>query len=263
MNDYLLIDGTQIPVTSELAQVVGLNEAIVLQEVFYWCKVNRREKRPPHDGYYWVFNSYQKWQKNHFPWWSVSTIRRTFEKLEANNLLVVGNYNKSKMDQTKWYRVNFPVLAETIKSSPFAQNEQMDLLGLNKPIPEVKPERNENGISPTQVSENSLSDLVKNGLSSIDIDAFINWYYMLYQSERGKPHPKIKPQQKARVVMELTNFLSDPDYSGIDMEGLQDMARDFFDSMDATETDWNINHFATNGILKCRYYDVYVHGYYG
>ena len=52
MNDYLLIDGTQIPVTSELAQVVGLNEAIVLQEVFYWCKVNRREQRPPHDGYY-------------------------------------------------------------------------------------------------------------------------------------------------------------------------------------------------------------------
>lgn len=255
MSEYLLIDGTQIPVTSELAQVVGLNEAIVLQEVYYWCKVNKREKRPTHDGYYWVYNSYRGWKENHFPWWSVSTIRRTFEKLEAYNLLVVGNYNRSKMDQTKWYRVNFPVLAETIKSSPFAQNEQMDMSGLSKPIPEVKPERNENGSFAPQAAKRTCCLSVENDEGEVDIPAFIEWYYALYMAILGVQHPRIKPQQEKRVAEELTTFLND--HVDVDAEGLQDMARDFFYTADSN--DWRINHFATPGILEIRYYNVFMH----
>lgn len=257
MSEYLLIDGTQIPVTSELAQVVGLNEAIVLQEVYYWCKVNRREKRPPHDGYYWVYNSYQTWQKNHFPWWSLSTVRRTIEKLEDKNLLVVGNYNKSQMDQTKWYRVNFPVLAATIKSSPFAQNEQMDLSGLSKPIPDIIPERNENGSFTPQAEKSTRAVSAESYSYKIDIPAFIAWYYALYMEMRGEAHPRIKPSQEKRVIEELTNFLNDPEYVGIDAEGLQDMARDFFYTV--ASNDWRINHFATRGVLINRYYNIYKH----
>ena len=257
MNDYLLIDGTQIPVTSELAQVVGLNEAIVLQEVFYWCKVNRREKRPPHDGYYWVYNSYREWKENHFPWWSISTIRRTFERLEARNLLVAGNYNKSKMDQTKWYRVNFSVLASTIKSSPFAQNEPMDLSGLSKPIPDIIPDRNENGAFTPQAAKSTRAVSAESDSNEIDIPAFIDWYYALYMEIRGEEHPNIKPQQRTRVIDELSKFLTTDNGVGVDTDGLHAMAEDFFYTADSN--DWRINHFATPGVLEMRYYNVYMH----
>lgn len=255
MNDYLLMDGTQIPVSAELAQVVGLNEAIVLQEVYYWCKVNKRENRPAHDGYYWVYNSYREWREKHFPWWSINTIRRTFEKLESQGLLVVGNYKKSKMDQTKWYRINFPELRTQIISSPFAQNGLMDLTGLSKPIPDIIPEENKKGSFAPQAAKRTCFDSAEADPFDIDIPAFIEWYYALYMEMRSEVHPRIKPQQEKRVTEELTTFLDD--HVEVDIEGLQDMARDFFGTVDSN--DWRINHFATPGILEMRYYNVYMH----
>ena len=110
-------------------------------------------------------------------------------------------------------------------------------------------------ISPSDPTEKSpfLDD------SEIDLDQFILWYYVLYEEIRGTPHPKLKPQQKQRVIKELANFLSDPDYAPIPLDGLQAMARDFFDRVDSN--DWRINHFATRGILENRFYDIYHHGY--
>lgn len=248
MNDYLLMDGTQIPVSAELAQVVGLNEAIVLQEVYYWCKVNKRERRPTHDGYYWVYNSYREWQERHFPWWHVDTVRGIFTKLEKQGLLISGNYNKIPTDRTKWYRINFPALAMTIESSPLVKNSLIDMGGITKPIPDIIPEENKNGAFAPQAAKSTRS-------FDIDLPAFIEWYYGLYKTQRGKKHPSIKPQQKDRVIEELTNFLNEQ--PGVDTEGLQDMARDFFENVDSN--DWNINHFATPGILENRFYNVYRH----
>lgn len=259
MSEYLLIDGTQIPVTSELAQVVGLNEAIVLQEVYYWCKVNRREKRPPHDGYYWVYNSYRGWKENHFPWWSISTVRRTFEKLKKRNLLVAGNYNKSKMDQTKWYRINFPVLAATIKASPFAQNEQMDLSGLSKPIPEVITEINNGKKEKWNFPPCPADSPAENPLSvsvpiveqpNEEISEFIDWYFRQYLETYGEEHPNIKSQQRIRVTETLATFIGE---NCLDVECLQEMAFAFFDNV--KYSDHNINHFATYGILENRFYE--------
>ena len=256
MNEYLLMDGTQIPVSSELAQVVGLNEAIVLQEVYYWCKVNKRAQRQPHDGYYWVWNSYREWQERHFPWWSVNTIRRTFEKLEEKNLIVVGKFSKSQLNQTKWYRINFPELALTINASSLAQNGQIDLLGLSKPITDIiHSDKNENGSLSPQATKRTREYSVENGNGEIDLESFIGWYYAAYRETLGKYHPQIRAEQKRRVIEELTNFLADPDFFGIDAEGLQAMALDFFYAVDSN--DWRINHFATRGILTNRYHEIY------
>lgn len=257
MNDYLLIDGTQIPVLSELAQVIGLNGAIVLQEVYYWCKVNKREKRPTHDGYYWVYNSYREWRENHFPWWNVDTVRGTFTKLEKSGLLISGNFNKSKMDRTKWYRINFDVLAKKISSSPLVKNSLMDMGGITQPIPDIIPERNENGAFSPQAAKSTCSFSGQDYSCDIDLLAFIEWYYTLYSKLVGVAHPKIRPQQKQHVIEELSSFLADPEFAGVDFEGLQDMAKDFFSTVDSN--DWRIHHFATQGILRNRYYNVYCH----
>ena len=257
MSEYYLIDGTQIPVLSELAQVVGLNEAIVLQEVYYWCKVNKRERRPTHDGYYWVYNSYREWHANHFPWWHYDTVRGIFSKLEKDGLLVSGNFNKSKMDRTKWYRINFPVLESTIKSSALGKNSLMDMGGITKPIPDIIPERNENGAFAPQAAKSTRSVSAESDSYEIDIPAFIDWYYTLYMEMRGEAHPRIKAPEEKRVIEELTNFLSDPEFVGISAEGLQAMARDFFYTVDSN--DWRINHFATRGVLINRYYNIYMH----
>lgn len=101
----LLIDDYPILVLPTLASEIGLNEAIVLQQMHYWLKKSNHN----YDGRRWIYNSFPEWQK-HFPFWSVMTIKRAVYSLEKQNLLYVGNYNKAKFDKTKWYSINYEKL---------------------------------------------------------------------------------------------------------------------------------------------------------
>ena len=112
----LLIDDYPILVLPTLASEIGLNEAIVLQQMHYWLKKSNHN----YDGRRWIYNSFPEWQK-HFPFWSVMTIKRAVYSLEKQNLLYVGNYNKAKFDKTKWYSINYEKL-EGVKR-PSYQND--------------------------------------------------------------------------------------------------------------------------------------------
>ncbi|APE88921.1 TPA: DnaD domain protein [Staphylococcus aureus] len=108
----LLIDDYPIQVLPKLAELIGLNEAIVLQQIHYWLN-NSKHK---YDGKTWIFNSYPEWQKQ-FPFWSLITIKRTIYSLEKQNLLLIGNYNKAKFDKTKWYTINYQTIEGMIRPS--------------------------------------------------------------------------------------------------------------------------------------------------
>ncbi|HGO3331226.1 TPA: DnaD domain protein [Staphylococcus aureus] len=108
----LLIDDYPIQVLPKLAELIGLNEAIVLQQIHYWLN-NSKHK---YDGKTWIFNSYPEWQKQ-FPFWSLITIKRTIYSLEKQNLLLIGNYSKAKFDKTKWYTINYQTIEGMIRPS--------------------------------------------------------------------------------------------------------------------------------------------------
>ena len=158
MND-LLLDDYPLIILPSLAEQVGLNESIVLQQLHYWLKKSVNDR----DGHRWVYNTYEDWAAQ-FPFWSVSTIRRTITKLEKDDLIIVGNYNKLKIDNTKWYRINYPKLQHM--SRPPVQNEQTDcskwtddLVKMNRPLPETTtettPETTKKKNSPKQVYDES------------------------------------------------------------------------------------------------------------
>ena len=67
------------------------------------------------DGHYWVYNTYEQWQEQ-FPFFSIRTLRRTFTSLEKMGLLLTGNYNKVKFDQTKWYTIDYGTYENIISS---------------------------------------------------------------------------------------------------------------------------------------------------
>ena len=90
----------------DLASLIGLHEAIIFQQIIYWCKRNAEANRNFHDGHYWCYNSYKDWQSGNFKYLSESTIKRVITNLEKLGLLISGNYNSLKIDKTKWYRPN-------------------------------------------------------------------------------------------------------------------------------------------------------------
>ncbi|PEW95878.1 hypothetical protein CN446_14985 [Bacillus cereus] len=101
----LLMDSNTILLKPKLAVKIGINEAIVVQQVHYWLERSNHD----YDGKKWVFNSLDKWCEQ-FPFWSKRTLERIFGKLEKENILIVGNYNKLSFDRTKWYSINYEYL---------------------------------------------------------------------------------------------------------------------------------------------------------
>ena len=119
IRNRLLFNENPLVILPELATKVGLNESIVLQQINYWLNENEKARRNFKDGHYWCYNSYKEWQTN-FPFWSESTIKRTISKLENCGLIITGNYNKLKIDRTKWYRLNDELLSK-VEESPLGQ----------------------------------------------------------------------------------------------------------------------------------------------
>ena len=117
MSSKLLIDDYPIQVLPKLAIEIGLNEAIILQQIHYWLNQSNHN----HDGKKWIYNTYDDWNKQ-FPFWSVMTIRRTITSLEKQNLILIANYNKAGFDKTRWYSINYPVVESVNRRC--VQNEQ-------------------------------------------------------------------------------------------------------------------------------------------
>lgn len=110
----LLLDDRPILVMPKLAEEVGLNEAIVLQQIHYWLQRSTNIV----DDHKWVYNSFPEWNKQ-FPWWGIATVKRTFSKLENEGYLITANYNKAGFDKTKWYRINYDRLHMIRRSDQF------------------------------------------------------------------------------------------------------------------------------------------------
>lgn len=96
----------------EIACKIGLQEAIVLQQIEYWIKTNEKAEKNFHDDHYWTFNSLEDWARQ-FPFWSKKTTQRTLEKLREQKILITSNeYNRRQNDQTLWYRIDYEKLKE-------------------------------------------------------------------------------------------------------------------------------------------------------
>ena len=98
----LLIDEPPLQVLPSLARELGLNEAIILQQMHYWLIKSSHE----FEGVKWFYKTLEDWQTE-FPFWSTMTIRRTLTNLEKQKVIRIGNFNKKKFDKTKWYTIEY------------------------------------------------------------------------------------------------------------------------------------------------------------
>lgn len=108
----LLLNEAPIMIIPSLAVKMGLNEAIVLQQIHYWIQTSSHVI----EGQKWIYNSYKEWQKQ-MPFWSESTIKRTIRLLEEQGFLISSNWNKLKLDKTKWYTIDYQRL-ESLEEGP-------------------------------------------------------------------------------------------------------------------------------------------------
>lgn len=143
----LLINEHPLQVLPGLATAIGLNEAILLQQIHYWLQSSKHHL----DGRKWIYNSVPKWQEQ-FPFWSESTIRRSLNSLRKQELIdVTDQYNKMPMDKTLWYTINYEALNRV--TIPSGQNDHTirsnwidDVVNLDRAIPETTTETNSESV---------------------------------------------------------------------------------------------------------------------
>lgn len=107
----LLIQETPLQVLPSLAVVIGLNEAIALQQIHYQLQ------RTGGIGEVWVRGSIPTWRAM-FPFWSERTVRRIFDNLAKRKLIKATDvHNADKTDHTYWYTVDYDEV-EKLEAAP-------------------------------------------------------------------------------------------------------------------------------------------------
>ncbi|WP_320711329.1 conserved phage C-terminal domain-containing protein [Enterobacter asburiae] len=135
----LLMPSRPIVINPDLAYSIGLNEAIALQQVNYWLKETTSGLE--RDGVRWIYNTNEQWLEQ-FPFWSESTLKRTFTRLKSLGVLKVEQLNKSQRDMTNYYTINYESeLLDEVKVTKSKSSKCTLPSGQNEPMEEVKVKR--------------------------------------------------------------------------------------------------------------------------
>lgn len=110
----LLLKVKPLVVSPVLACRIGLNEAIVLQQICYWLEDTTSGVE--HEGRRWVYNTIEDWNEQ-FPWWSSDTVKRALTSLKKSGLIYVEQLKKTQHDRTNFYAINHanPLLSDECK----------------------------------------------------------------------------------------------------------------------------------------------------
>ncbi|WP_067986196.1 DnaT-like ssDNA-binding domain-containing protein [Neptuniibacter pectenicola] len=124
----LLIAEPPLVVLPSLARAIGLNEALVLQQIHFWIGQSVNE----YDGHKWMYRTDKQWLAE-FSFWSESTLRRAVASLKKSGLIRVErlarHFGGNSFDQKKYYTVIYSAVdALSLKPSNRAssQNDQME-----------------------------------------------------------------------------------------------------------------------------------------
>lgn len=114
----LLISEPPLQLLPTLAVLIGVNEAIVVQQLD-WLLKNPKSGKVLSDGHKYVYNTYEEWRET-FPFWSERTIQRIFLELEERKI-VVSYQPDGVVSRRKYYRLDFDQLERLQADSEHAK----------------------------------------------------------------------------------------------------------------------------------------------
>jgi hypothetical protein len=119
----------------------GVNEAIFCNNLYFWIRKNRANKKHFYDGHYWSYNTIEAFTEL-FQFWTTRQMRTVIENCEKKGLIIKGKFNKKGYDRTIWYALT-PLALEMYETP-----QTLDNIDLSKKANEVEPDLSEltNGI---------------------------------------------------------------------------------------------------------------------
>ena len=121
---------------TRIAELYGVNWAILLQNIWHWVRKNEANGRHFHDGYFWTYNSTKAFA-DLFPYLTQKQVRTALEKLVEEDIIVAGNYNEMKYDRTLWYAVTEKGKSILLEGQMHLPSEANGNAPQGKPIPDI------------------------------------------------------------------------------------------------------------------------------
>ena len=147
---------------TDIAKLYGINSAILLYNIRFWCEHSKANGKNFHDGRYWTYNSTKAFQEL-FPYLSDKQIRKALQNLIEDGVLITGNYNQVAYDRTLWYAI-------TEKGESIIKKAEMDISQRDKsifPVGRMEEPKRANGFSP---EGEPIPDINTNINSNINTD---------------------------------------------------------------------------------------------
>ena len=107
----LLINEPPIVLQPSLAVLLGVNEALFVQQLHYWIQYSKHI----YNDRKWVYNTYEAWQEK-LPFISITTIKRIISKLKKEGILLSDCFNKNGYDRTLWYTLDYDRLIALLEA---------------------------------------------------------------------------------------------------------------------------------------------------
>ena len=107
----------------QIAIDFDVETATFLNNMAYWLNITCANRDNFQEGLYWLYNSYTQWSEI-FPYWSAKQMRRIIGNAIDGGLLMVGNFNKKRYDNTNWYTFTekaleyYPKLKDQVLNTP-------------------------------------------------------------------------------------------------------------------------------------------------
>lgn len=264
-----------IPLNLGLLEVLGqgkVNEALVLQQVDYWCTINKRNDEYYIDGAYWTFSSINMMLKRDFPLcFSYDTLKRVLTNLEEGNFLITKKHKNGKLYRVNYNKISFNKNLKSDKNitknesdnqkSRLVQNAPTDKIEVSAKCP------NSECKMPQPVSADCPNQLVQNAPTIKEINKdyiYINYNNFIKNKDLSKSKDLTDKDNlymqtkndliyfdklKKDVVLAIsqTNLKTIGDYNingvSVDVTVVQDVLKD------VTETQIN---YCTEQILKSK-----------
>ena len=197
-----------IPLNLSLLEVLGqgkVYEALVLQQVDYWCTINKNKNEHYFEGYYWMFSSVKKMLERDFPLcFSYDTLKRTLINLEEGNFLITKKYKNGKLYRVNYNKISFNKNLKSDKNITKNESDnQKSRLVQNAPTKNVKLVQN----APTEKSE--VSAKCPNGECKMPQPVSADCPNQLVQNA-----PTIKDINKENnIYINYNNFIKNKDLS--------------------------------------------------
>lgn len=176
----------------EVAQKYGIEEAILLENLFWWCEKNRANGKHIVNGRAWTYNSAKAYAEL-FPYMSPAKIRRVLISMEEQGLIYSDCFNENKYDQTKWYTL-------TDLANAFYKNVKSNEQNCEITITDIKPNKKPVKQNNTPTLE-EIEQFCKERGNGVDAKKVFD-YYSSANWKDGRGNPVRNWKQKIIAVWE-------------------------------------------------------------